>query len=359
MNNETPVNIDLAALMQKPWFEKYRPETIEEVVFENEITESKIRQFISQGYVEGNILSYGPGGTGKTTVNKVLAWAIIKNQADIHVLGKGVKDIEKLKDWITQKAHSSVQKIVIAEEFDRVTREAQIMLKDGLMEKYMPKVAFLCTTNNAHNIDPALLQRFNIKLNFNTFNVDGVYKRCLFILDQEKVQYNPEQVYTLVNLFKNKGIRDLINSLEFGTIKGVFDINNIGSNVTTTNMEDTIISWIKYMFLYVESKHTNLEEMYNIIIKPTTDTNIAPYWSEMIKQFEIDTSINYEYIFKTLLNDPDITLNLKRPISKYYDKIEFAKIKPVAMASCIFEVMAEIYTSVGGQRKLYHIDYLF
>ena len=88
---------DLAIVMQKPWFEKHRPETIDDVVFESPIVEQKIRDFLSQGYISGNMLSYGPGGTGKTTINKVLAWAIIKSEADLFILGKGVKDVEDLK----------------------------------------------------------------------------------------------------------------------------------------------------------------------------------------------------------------------------------------------------------------------
>ena len=353
----TPINVDIQGLMQKPWFEKYRPEVVEDIVFENSIVENKIKKFISNGFIEGNILSYGPGGTGKTTVNKVLAWAILKNEADFHILGKGVKDIESLKSWITQKAHSSVQKIVIAEEFDRVTKEAQIMLKDGLMEKYMPKVAFLCTTNNINSIDPALLQRFNIKLNFNTFNIEGVYNRCLKILEMEKVQYDPNQVYQLVNMFKNKGIRDLLNSLEFGVIDNKFDLANITANVTTTNMEDTLVSWIKYIFLYIESQDVN--NMYNIICFPNNDPNIGQYYNELIRQLEIDTSINYDYIFKTLLDDPEIKLNMKAPLSLYYDYFERAKLKNVKFMVCLFEVMTEIYAMAGGTLQLKHSSYMF
>ena len=119
---------DLAVVMQKPWFEKHRPEKFEEVVFESELVRNKIKDFLDQGYISGNLLSYGPGGTGKTTINKVLAWAIIKHEADVFILGKGVKDIEDLKAWLPLQPQGSKQKIVIAEEFDRLSKEAQRML---------------------------------------------------------------------------------------------------------------------------------------------------------------------------------------------------------------------------------------
>jgi SpoVK/Ycf46/Vps4 family AAA+-type ATPase len=56
--------------------------------------------------------------------------------------------------------------IVVCEEFDRLSTQALTILKDGFLEKWMPKVAFIATTNNIQKIDSALLQRFNIKMNF-------------------------------------------------------------------------------------------------------------------------------------------------------------------------------------------------
>ena len=345
----------IATVMQKPWFEKHRPETIDEVVFESPQIEHKIREFIEQGYIGGNIISYGPGGTGKTTINKVLAWNIIKSEADIHILGKGVNDIEALKKWLPDKAQGSKQKIVIAEEFDRLSKEAQRMLKDGLMEKFMPKVAFLCTTNNIAGIDPALLQRFNIKLNFNAYNIDGVFNRCKKILELEGVTYNPDEVYHLVTSFENKGIRDLINNLEYGTINKVFALANINQTISSTSMEDTVISWIKYFFQYVEAIDVSL--CAQVICYPLTDANIAPYWTALQKQMAVDGSLNYEYIFKTLTDDDSLALFIKRPLNRYYNKLDTARIKSAHLSSCIFEAMVEIYTVKGGTQKIIHCEY--
>ena len=346
----------IETVMQKPWFEKHRPETIDDIVFESPMVEEKIRQFIAQGYISGNIISYGPGGTGKTTVNKVLAWAIIKSEADIHILGKGVKGVEDLKKWITEKAQNSKQKIVICEEFDKTSKEAQIMLKDGLMEKYMPKVSFLCTTNNIAGIDPALLQRFNIKLNFNAYNIDGVFERCKKILEVEQVTYDPNEVYHLVMTYANKGIRDLINNLEYGTINKTFKLSNIDQTISGTSIEDTLISWIKYIFAYVEALEINA--CAQTICYPTSNADIGPYWSALQKQMSTDGSVNYEYIFKTLTEDEGLALFIKHPLNIYYNKLDSARIKSTHLSSCIFEAMVEIYTVKGGTQNIIHTKYI-
>jgi hypothetical protein len=102
---------DLAVVMQKPWFEKHRPEKFEEVVFESETVRDKIKGFLDQGYKSGNMLSYGPGGTGKTTINKVLAWAIIKSEADLFILGKSVKDVEDLNYSLAANAIDNLRPV--------------------------------------------------------------------------------------------------------------------------------------------------------------------------------------------------------------------------------------------------------
>ena len=134
-------------LMQKPWFEKHRPTKIEDVVFESEIIKNKIEAFIKQGWIEGNIISYGPGGTGKTTINKILLYSIVNNRNDMFTLSSSVQDIDKLKSWLMEESRGSRQRIVICEEFDRLSPEAQTALKNGLMENYMPNVSFIVTTN--------------------------------------------------------------------------------------------------------------------------------------------------------------------------------------------------------------------
>lgn len=347
---------DLAVVMQKPWFEKHRPEKFEEVVFESETVRDKIKGFLDQGYISGNMLSYGPGGTGKTTINKVLAWAIIKSEADLFILGKSVKDVEDLKAWLSVKAQGSKQKIVIAEEFDRLSKEAQRMLKDGLMERFTPKVAFLCTTNNIGAIDPALLQRFNIKLNFNDYNIDGVFNRCKTILGLENVVFDENEVYTVVQQFANKGIRNLINSLEYGTINKVFSSANIGSGgISASAMEDDLISWIIYMFRCVEVMDVNL--CAQTICYPATDATIGQYWVELQKRLSIDSSLNYEYIFKTLAENEQLALFIRRPLIRYYNRLDTARIKSVFLSSSIYEAMVEIYTVKGGTQKLIHVEY--
>lgn len=340
-------------LMQKPWFEKHRPTSMDEVVFESKEVETKIKKFVEQGYVQGNIISYGPGGVGKTTINKILLHSIVKHKDDMFILKKSVADIERLKSWLIDVAMESKQRIVICEEFDQLSREAQTALKNGLMENFMPGVAFIVTTNKIHNIDTALLQRFNEKLNFTSYDIDGCYFRMKTILEKENVSFDENELYQLVNSFKFKGIRELINNIQSASIDGVFKLANINNGVSTSGIEDTILSYIKY-YISVILAQTDLEQVYLICNTPTENLQIKDYYLAMIKFMETDPSINYDYILRSLLDDVTIILPLKKVIIKYYQELSLIPLPHIHLQACLFEIFVTLYTIKGGEKRLIH-----
>jgi DNA polymerase III delta prime subunit len=340
-------------LMEKPWFEKHRPRTMDDVVFESSEVEKKIKDFVKEGYIRGNLISYGPGGVGKTTINKILLHSIIKNMDDYFVLGKSVTDIERLKSWLLEVSISSKQRIVVCEEFDQLSPQAQTALKNGLMENYMPNVAYIVTTNNIHNIDAALLQRFNEKLNFTSFNVDGCYFRMKTILEAENIKHDDNELYALVKTFEHKGIRELINNLQAGSIDGEFKPSNLASGVlSTSGIEEALVGYIKYYIDFIMSLYHT--EIYPICTIPTSNPTIAQYYTPMLEFMEKDPSINYEFIYRSLLNDETVLLPLKLIFQKYYQELKLIPMANIHLQSCLFEVFANLYTIKGGDKKLIH-----
>lgn len=340
-------------LMQKPWFEKHRPQNIEDVVFESKEVEKRIKGFINDGYIQGNIISYGPGGVGKTTINKILLFSIIKARADYFVLGKSVADIERLKSWLLDTSVASKQRIVVCEEFDQLSPQAQTALKDGLMEKYMPGVAYIVTTNNIHSIDGALLQRFNIKLDFTSFNIDGVYFRMKTILDKENLKYDDNDLYAIVKTFEHKGIRELINNLQAGSLNGEFKSSNLSAGLlSTSGIEEAIVGYIKYYIQYIMT--LTPEQILPICTSPMNDATINTYYSPMVEFMEKDPSINYDFIYRMLLNDVEVILPLKHIFTKYYQQLKLVPMANIHLQSCLFEVFATLYTIRGGTQRLTH-----
>lgn len=76
--------------MNKPWLEKYRPHTLEDVVG-NEHAVHTLSMFAEQGNIPNIILS-GPPGTGKTTSIAALARRLLGDQYDNAVLELNASD---------------------------------------------------------------------------------------------------------------------------------------------------------------------------------------------------------------------------------------------------------------------------
>ena len=75
------------------WFEKHRPRTIDDLVFptvlngegkDPEYIKEIFKKFYNQEFVQGNVLSYGPGGFGKTSLKLIVDnWTLLACLLDI------------------------------------------------------------------------------------------------------------------------------------------------------------------------------------------------------------------------------------------------------------------------------------
>lgn len=317
-------------VMQAAWFEKYRPDNIDDVIFPDQEKESLIRSFVEQGYIQGNILSYGPGGVGKTTINKVLLKAFTKHRSDVFVLGRSVTDVDDLATWMMQAPVASKQKIVVCEEFDNLSSKALSVLKDGFLEKYQPGVAFICTTNNIQKLEAPLLQRFNIKLNFTEINIERLIPRLAHILQLEGVEYTNEDLSAFANAYKTKGIRDILNNLQLASISKKFNLSSIGVGLTSSGTEDSMIGIIKYLMTYP----TTLDLQNTKLLLDPSKTQVAQYYDWLVKVMQDDTSINYDYLFSKLIQD-DLILPIKNILIDHYQNLEYKKFKHLHMLACI------------------------
>ena len=77
------------------WFERFRPTTVDEIVFSSEEHKNLIKSWIDNERIPGNVVLSGPAGTGKTTTSIVLIKSLIKNQSDLcRIKSRSVSDID-------------------------------------------------------------------------------------------------------------------------------------------------------------------------------------------------------------------------------------------------------------------------
>jgi len=336
----------------RAWFMKYKPTKIDELVFPNTLNGSPVKpedikemfaNAVNNQFIPGNVLSYGPGGFGKSSLADVLVKSIIKEPKDFYRLGKGVDAIEDLKAWLVSKPGRSTQKIVLIEEADKLSPQAQNMLKDGLMEKYQSYVSFIANTNHPHKLDPALRTRFNMQLNFKEIQPEQAFFYILDVLDKEEISYNRDYVWEFVNKHIQKGLRVLLNNIEINVKDKV--LGNIGEIESSSNHEDYIIDLLKYLIGYAEAQpKENLEKLLENV---DNDPQFAQYYKAVLDTTKSDLNLDYDYIFNMLLEE-NFRIDIKNVIIENYQDIDNKKFPNLHLVSTIGKLLINIYQRKGG-----------
>jgi len=139
------------------WCEKYRPKTLDEMVLTKDIKD----YFKNVDNLNQNILLVGNSGIGKSTLAKVIVNDILKCEyLYINASDENGIDIirNKVCNFITSMSLDGLPKVVILDEMDGQSIQAQQALRN-LMEEYYDTGFFILTANFNHKIIEPLRSR--------------------------------------------------------------------------------------------------------------------------------------------------------------------------------------------------------
>lgn len=199
------------------WVEKYRPQKIDDCILP-EHTKQIFKGIVKEGKITNLLLAGGPG-QGKTTVARALC-----NELEAEYLmvnGSEERGIDVLRTKIKSYASSlSVfggQKVIIVDEADYLTPEAQAAMR-GVIEEFAKNCSFIFTCNYKNRIIEALHSRcgvveFRIAREDKTKLVEAAYRRIAEVLKAEDVKFDPKVLgHIIVQFFPD--YRRTINELQ-------------------------------------------------------------------------------------------------------------------------------------------------
>ena len=206
--------------MEKLFVEKYRPKTIDEVIFQDDAMKQKFASFIKAGEIP-NLLFSGVQGTGKTTLSRVLVEELKIDPADIlKINASDENSIDDMRNKIKNFAYSMPMgkfKVVQLEEFDYLSHSAQSVLR-AIIEDTSDVTRFIATCNYDNKIMPAIKSRFQ-KFYFKAPDQEHVLIRMAEILAEEGTEFELDLLDKYVRA-SYPDIRDIINSIQMNSQNG-------------------------------------------------------------------------------------------------------------------------------------------
>ena len=252
------------------WVEKYRPIKLDDYVG-NEHLKEKVSGYIESEDVP-HLLLFGRAGTGKTTLAKLIVKSIECDYMIINASDENNVDTvrNKVKNFASSQGFKKY-KIVILDEFDYMTPNAQAILRN-LMETFSKHCRFILTCNYVEKIiDP-------IQSRCQTFQIVPPSKKEVAvqmdkILKSESVNYDIKDLVPIIDS-SYPDIRKIINTCQLNSVKGVLKLSKndlLDSDFKTKILDilktsdDSRNKYMKIRKTVADSKVQDFTEMYSLL----------------------------------------------------------------------------------------------
>jgi DNA polymerase III delta prime subunit len=304
------------------WVEKYRPQKIEDCILPENIKKT-FSDFLNKGEIP-NMLLAGPPGVGKTTVAKALCKEL---GVDFYVINGS--DEGRFLDTVRNNAKNfastvsltsdSKHKVIIIDEADNTTSDVQLLLRASI-EEFSKNCRFIFTCNYKNKIIEPLHSRcvvveFGIQKKHKQKIAIEFFNRLVYILEQEKIDFDKKVLAELVNKHFPDW-RRVLNECQRYAVAGKID-----SGILAAFSDVVVDDLIKNL------KEKNFPE-----VRKWVNSNL-----------DNDTTVLFRRIYDSLYESlvPNTIPAAVLIIAKYQFQIAFVADQEINMLACLTEIMVE------------------
>jgi DNA polymerase III subunit gamma/tau len=202
-------------------YRKYRSRSWPEVIGQDHIVATLTRA-IDHKHIAHAYLFTGPRGVGKTSVARILAYAVNNipysdhaTQLDIVEIdaasNRRIDEIRELREKVNVAPAIAKYKVYIIDEVHMLTKEAfNALLKT--LEEPPAHVIFILATTEAHKLPMTIVSRTQ-RFMFRPIEVDDMAKHLRAIADKEKISISDEAL-RMIAKHSEGSLRDAISLLD-------------------------------------------------------------------------------------------------------------------------------------------------
>ena len=282
--------------------EKYRSKDLDEYVG-NEHIKKTIQQYLSQNDIQ-NLIFYGPAGTGKTTLAKLIVRNLDCDYLYINASDeRGIETIREKVSGFASTASFKPIKVVILDEADFLTIQAQASLRN-VIETFSRTTRFIMTCNYVERIIDPLQSRCQV-LKIIPPSKGEVAAHIASIMAIEGTVYEIEDLKTIVNQYY-PDLRKCLNTVQLSTQDQKLVIDKsvlVSSNYMVSILKELSNAkpkWREIRQIIANANVSDFEELYRYLYDNAhvyasgNEGMVAVYINEYSYQsnFRIDKEIN-------------------------------------------------------------------
>lgn len=225
-----------------PLAEKMRPKKLDEVIGQSHlIGKNGILRKIIENKEPISLIFWGPAGTGKTTLSRILANEVNADFIEISAVTSGKKDIEKVIEHARQNWNLGTRTILFVDEIHRFNKSQQDAFLPHI-ESGLINLIGATTENPGFEIIMPLLSRSRV-LSLKPLNTEEISKIIKNALEKvsPKTKIEPEALKLLAKISSGDA-RNALGNLELILN---FEKNNITPEVIKNSIENPTLIYDK------------------------------------------------------------------------------------------------------------------